>query len=127
MEKVSELRDYFESNKGIGVLATADSRGRVDAALYARPHIMEDGKAAFIMTDSRSYRNVSSNPKAAYLFVEKAAGYQGKRLYLTKVAQQSDMQKINEMRRSSHKHTGEDKGKHIVYFQIDEVRALVGD
>jgi hypothetical protein len=28
------LKDYFEEQKGTGVLATADSSGKVDAAVY---------------------------------------------------------------------------------------------
>ena len=38
-----ELRDYFENKNGLGVLATADVEGKVNTAVYARPHIMEDG------------------------------------------------------------------------------------
>ena len=42
-----DLKEYFENTKGIGVIATADTDGWVDAAIYARPHIMEDGLLAF--------------------------------------------------------------------------------
>ncbi len=41
------LSDYFDNTKGYGVLATADSSGKVDAAVYARPHF-------FTTTPSRS-------------------------------------------------------------------------
>jgi hypothetical protein len=30
------LKKYFESNKGIGVLSTVDEKGRVNAAVYLR-------------------------------------------------------------------------------------------
>jgi hypothetical protein len=43
------LKEYFNSTKGTGILATADSAGRTDAAIYSRPHIMDDGSLAFIM------------------------------------------------------------------------------
>ena len=36
------LHDYFENTTGTGVLATADSSGNVNAAIYARPHVMDD-------------------------------------------------------------------------------------
>jgi hypothetical protein len=45
------LKEYFEKTQGIGVLATADRSGRVDAAVYSRPHIMADEALAFIMRD----------------------------------------------------------------------------
>jgi hypothetical protein len=42
-EDSMELKEYFEQTHGRGVLATADSDGKVDAAVYSRPHILEDG------------------------------------------------------------------------------------
>jgi hypothetical protein len=63
-----KLKKYFNTNKGIGVLSTADSEGKVDAAMYARPHFMDDGTLAFIMRDRLSHDNLQSNPHATYLF-----------------------------------------------------------
>ena len=36
------LADYFETAEGTGILATADSHGNVDMAIYAHPHMMDD-------------------------------------------------------------------------------------
>ena len=63
-------RDYFEHVKGRGILATADADGRVDAAVYARPHITEEGHLAFVMNDRLTHANLQSNPHAAFLFIE---------------------------------------------------------
>ena len=41
-----DLGEYFEKNEGLGVLATADAQGNVDAAIYARPHVMDEGTSA---------------------------------------------------------------------------------
>jgi hypothetical protein len=41
-----ELKDYFENTKGLGVLSTADNHGKVNSAIYSRPHVMEDGSLA---------------------------------------------------------------------------------
>ena len=38
-----ELSRYFEQAKGIGVLATADAQGKVNSAIYARPHFLDEG------------------------------------------------------------------------------------
>jgi hypothetical protein len=35
------LKDYFENAKGLGVLATADADGKVNWAVYARPHFLD--------------------------------------------------------------------------------------
>jgi len=123
-----DLGEYFENTEGLGVLATTDAEGNVDAALYARPHVMEDGKVAFLMADRLSYRNVSDNPKAAYLFVEKGPGYKGKRLYLSKTGEESDQQLVESMRRRQRKDYQVDKAEsRVVYFDVDKIRALVGD
>ena len=70
-----ELKDYFEDKKGIGVLATADSEGKVGAAIFARPHVLDDCSVAFIMRDRLTHHNLQSNPHAAYLFSEEGEGY----------------------------------------------------
>ena len=63
------LKMYFDETKGMGVLSTSDGDGHVNAAVYARPHVMEDGKLAFIMQDRLSHHNLQTNPHAAYLFM----------------------------------------------------------
>ena len=61
-----DLRDYFESTKGVGVLSTANAEGKVDAAIYARPHVMDDGSIALIMHDKLSHHNLKSNPHVSF-------------------------------------------------------------
>jgi hypothetical protein len=120
--------DYFENTAGTGVLATADSNGNVDIAIYARPHIIDEKTVAFIMNERLSYQNITSNPKAAYLFLEEASGYNGKRLYLTKIKEETDKELIDSMRRRKiEKYQEIDLKKHVVYFRVDRTRALVGE
>ena len=45
-----DLKDYFETARGLGVLATADSDGNVDVAVYSRPHFIDGDSVAFIRT-----------------------------------------------------------------------------
>jgi hypothetical protein len=121
------LRDYFESAEGIGVLGTADAQGQVDLAVYGRPHVVDEETVAFIMGDRLSHANVSANPHAAYLFVERGQGYKGKRLYLTRAREETDPEQIEAVRREGRK--GRDHGAapmFLVYFRIDKVRPLTG-
>lgn len=125
-----ELKEYFETVKGTGVLATADSSGKVDVAIYGRPHVMEDGTVAFIMADHLSHENLQSNRQAAYLFVEAGEGYEGKRLYLTKVKEEADPQRIAALRRRTTPascHPSEGEQRFLVHFRLGRVRPLVGD
>jgi hypothetical protein len=124
-----DVQAYFEHTKGMGVLATSDSDGNVDLAIYGRPHVIDENTIAFIMRERLSFANLKSNPKAAYMFVEKTEGYCGKRFYLTKIDQQSDPEIIGQFRRGHHGSSSkEDAPKaHLVTFSIDRIRPLVGD
>ncbi|MHC4619751.1 MAG: pyridoxamine 5'-phosphate oxidase family protein [Planctomycetota bacterium] len=122
------LYDYFENAQGLGVLATADAEGKVDAAVYARPHVIDETTAAFIMRERLTHQNLQANPHAAYLFVQKGEGYLGKRLYLTKLREETDPAMINSLRRRTPRVCKPEGSKeYLVYFRIDKIRPLVGD
>lgn len=123
---MEDMREYFESTTGIGVLATADSAGKVDSAIYGRPHVTGEGEVAFIMTDRLSHRNVTENPHACYLFKEDGKGYRGKRLYLTRLRETQDRAKIEELRRRKRENES-DEDRFLVYFSVTDIRPLVGD
>ena len=122
-----DLGQYFASTKGFGVLSTADAQGKVDAAVYSRPHVMEDGTIASIMHDRLTHENLKSNPNAVYLFLEEGAGYRGKRLYLTKVREDTDPVLINELSRRCYPTELQAKEpRFLVYFRVDKELPLVG-
>ncbi len=130
------LADCFENTEGTGVLATADAQGNVDLALYARPHVVSDDEVIFIMGDHVSHNNITVNPHAAYLFLERGEpgrgqegpGYKGVRLYLTRTTEEADPQKIEALRRKGRKgHESDGRQKFLVYFKVDRTRRLVGD
>ncbi len=125
--KSQSLKDYFEHRKGIGVLSTADKDGKVDSALYSRPHVMEDGTLAFIMRDRLTHKNVTENPRAAYLFVESGNGYKGKRLFLTKVREEKETELLYELRRRTYPPEKDQRDpKFLAFFKLDEELPLVG-
>jgi len=120
-----ELKSYFESTDGTGVLSTADSNGNVDAAIYSRPHFLEN-KVAFIMRDRLTHKNLESNPHAVYLFIENGPGYKGKRIYLTKVKEEKNSERIASLKRRQ-KDSNPDEDKFLVFFEFNRERPLVGD
>ncbi len=120
------LDEYFYQNKGLGVLSTADSDGRVDAAIYARPHFMEDGTMAFIMRDRLSHHNLQSNPHATYLFKEEGTGYKGKRLFLTRMREEQNTELLESLRRRKSDY-GNGEDRFLVFFKLDKELPLVGD
>ena len=119
------IKDYFSSTKGKGVLSTADSAGNVDSAVYAKPHFMEDGSLAFIMRDRLTHANLTSNPKAAYLFIEEGKGYKGKRFFLKKIREEENSPLIEEIqRRNMDLEPGENR--FLVFFEITRELPLIG-
>ena len=122
-----DLREYFESTKGFGVLSTADTQGKVDAAVYSRPHVMEDGTIASVMSDRLTHENLKTNPHAVYLFLEEGGGYRGKRLFLTKVREEQDSELISEVCRRCYPSDLQAKDpRFLVVFTIDKELPLVG-
>jgi hypothetical protein len=120
------LKDYFETTKGLGILSTADSQGKVDAAVYSRPHFMEDGTMALVMRDRLSHANLQSNPHAMYLFKEDGPGYKGKRLFITKVKEEKNTELLESLRRRKDVYQ-DDADRFLVFFKIDKEVPLVGD
>lgn len=122
---MKDLQDYFENTKGFGVLATADSDGKVDAAVYSRPHFLEAGTLAFIMRDRLTHHNLQSNPSATFLFVEEGTGFSGKRLYLKKVREENNPELIRKIKRRKYTEDNEEP-LFLVYFALDKELPLIG-
>ena len=122
------LAEYFKHIKGLGVLATSDSEGKVDVAVYSRPYLIDETTIAFSMLEKLSYANIQSNPKAAYMFAEEGPGYLGKRLYLTMTGEEKDPERIEEIKKQHQKKREPDeKIRHLIYFSVDKIRPLIGD
>jgi hypothetical protein len=123
-----KLKEYFESRHGIGVLSTADAEGKVDAAIYSRPHVFDDGSIAFVMRKRLTHHNVGQNPYAAYLFLEDGSQLGGVRLFLRKLREETDDGLIAAMTRR-HLTAEEDRAKgpkYLVTFAVEKVLPLVG-
>lgn len=123
------LSDYFENVQGLGILATADSDGSADLAIYAKPHVIDEATIAFVMRERLTRENLKSNPRAAYMFIEQGEGYVGKRLYLTKIREETNTSLVAKFRKKQPEiyPLEDDSNKYLVHFQVDDVRPLVGD
>ena len=121
------LGEYFNQTKGRGVLATADAEGKVNAALYARPHFMDDDTVVFIMAERLTHENLQSNPWATYIFIQEGEGYKGKRLYLKKVNEEQNDQLISEISRKCDYSHYDLHTRYVVSFNLEKVLPLIGD
>ena len=123
------LSGYFENVQGMGIMATADSDGMVDLAIYAKPRVVDETTVAFVMKERLSHRNLRSNPNAAYMFIEKGDEYKGRRLYLTELREETNSSLIEEFIKKQPEicPVGDDSSKYLVFFQVNDVWPLVGD
>ena len=121
-----KLKEYFESVKGVGVLATADGSGKVNAAVYSRPHFLEEETMAFIMRDRLTHNNLQSNSCATFVFIEDGGASKGRRLYLKKVREENNPELVQKIKRRKYSDWNEES-VFLVYFNLDKELPLVGD
>jgi hypothetical protein len=112
---------------GKGVIATSSSKGEVNTAIYAMPHVIDEETLAWGMTDNRTYENVRENPHASYLYMN-TAGFSGCRISL----RLKKIEDAGEMLESIRSHTAGIVGPeaasavtHVAYFSIVEIRPLI--
>jgi hypothetical protein len=128
MDMDLDLKEYFQNTQGISILATADAEGRVDAAIYSRPYMLDDDTLAFIMADRLTRKNLQSNPFAAFLFLESTETYEGKRLFLTKIKEGTGEEETDEVLKQKYEKACQEYKEdilYLVYFKIDKVVPLV--
>lgn len=122
-----QLEQYFATTKGTGVMSTCDGQGEVNSAIYSRPHVAGKEEVTFIMLDRRSHANLMANRHACYLFLEEGHSYQGLRLYLTFLEENTDQELIRSMsRRPKRPDEGEQERKFLVRFRVDKALNLLG-
>jgi len=122
-----KLHEMFPAG-GRGVIATSDSSGNVNTAVYAKPHIVDENTVAWGMTEGRTWACVKENPHAAYLYMNPGPGYSGVRLKLSL----KEFRESGDMLETVKKHTAEivspaaaEAVKHVAYFEVEEVRPLI--
>jgi len=129
MNSYQEYKDYFARKQGFGVLSTVGKDGRIDSAVYAAPLVFDEG-LAFIMSDRLSHSQVAENPAALFLFKEDGNAYEGKRLSLRAIREESDDARIERLLRESYpERAGAYAGskKYLVFFQVEHARPLIGE
>ena len=123
-----DLKNYFENIKGRGILATANADGKVDAAVFARPHVMDKETVAFIMPDRLTHHNLQTNNHAAYLFMEDGPGYKGVRVFVSKIREEQDTDLLHSLRRRKYasQKEAEEEARFLVFFRVDKILPLIG-
>lgn len=121
------LRQYFHTTPGRGILATAGKDGAVDMAIYSGPYFKDDTTLGFIMAEHLTYDNIKANPRACFMYIESGGWFSGKRVYLTKVSEGRGKKLITDVcEHCNYSFHGNIDTAHVVFFKVDKVRPLVG-
>ena len=121
------LNELFQQ-QGLGVLGTASKDGAVNTAVYARPHVIDEQTLVWGMTEGRSYRNITENPQAAFLFKASGPGFSGVRLALALVKTEESGPMLAKIKASADATVGPGTGAavtHAAWFKVTEVRRLI--
>ena len=112
---------------GRGVIGTATKAGVVNMAVYAVPHIVDNGTVAWGMTDGRTWDNVRENPNASYAYFAPGEGFRGARLTLSLSRTEDSGEMLEKIReRTGASSPGNPEAiKHVAYFKVVETRPLV--
>lgn len=121
------LTELF-NNSGLGVMSTSSSDGKVNSAVYARPHVIDETILVWGMTDKRTYRNLTRNRHAAFLFKISSPGFSGVRLGLELIRTEEDGDLLATIKAHTDEIVGLGAGAavtHAAWFKVVEVRSLI--
>lgn len=122
--------DFTElfAHPGLGVMSTSSSDGKVNSAVYARPHLIDETTLVWGMTDKRTYHNLNCNRHAAFLFKTSSPGFSGVRLALELLKTEESGDLLETIKANTDVVVGPGAGAavtHAVWFKVLEVRPLI--
>ena len=126
-----ELMEKFNDPTRLGTLATADTAGKVDNAVFSALQMVNEKTVMMAIGDNRSYANLKVNPQAAFVFFHPAETpyeWQGARVYLKVIATDEDGQPFEQMVGMVRQMAGDqaaDNVKAVITFNIEELRPLI--
>jgi hypothetical protein len=109
-------------------MSTAAADGSVNCAVYARPHVINDTTLVWGMTDKRTYRNISENSHASFLFKTSSPGFSGVRLTLELIRSEEEGELLETIKTNADVVVGPGAGAavtHAVWFKVTEIRDLI--
>lgn len=121
------LAEMF-THPGLGVLSTSSPDGKVNSAVYARPHVIDETTLVWGMTDKRTYQNLTRNRHAAFLFKTISPGFSGVRLALELIKTEESGELLETIKKNTDEIVGPGAGvsvTHAAWFKVVEVRPLI--
>ena len=126
-----ELMALFNKQPRIGVLATSNKLGDVNAAVFGSPRMIDENTVVMGIGQNRSFRNLERNPKAVFVVVEpgeSAADWKGARVYLEATEMETGGPFFDQIKQNIANVSGQrtaDMLHAAIRFKITEIRAII--
>jgi hypothetical protein len=126
-----ELMALFNKRPRVGVLATSNKVGDVNAAVFGSPHMIDENTVVMGIGQNRSYRNLQRNPKAVFIVVEageSTADWRGARVYLEALEMEKGGPFFEQIKGNIAKAAGQGAADMIhaaIRFKVTEVRGII--
>ena len=126
-----QVMEMFNRETRIGALATANSKGDVNAAVFGSPRMIDEDTIIMAIGDNRSFKYLQENPKASFIVIEPGqtpASWKGIRLYLEVDAFERYGEVLDSFRENIRKVAGKrsaDAIKAAIRFKVVDVRPLI--
>lgn len=121
----------FNKESRIGVMATANKNGDVNAAVFGSPRMIDEETVIMAIGENRSFKYLQENPKASFIVVEPGespATWKGVRIYLKMDSYERYGEVLDSFRENIRKVAGDrsaDAIKAAIRFKVVDVRPLI--
>jgi hypothetical protein len=126
-----ELMALFNKRPRIGALATANTIGDVNVAVFGSPHMIDENTVVMGIGENRSFRNLQRNPKAVFIVMEPGEtvmDWKGARVYLEALDMETSGSFYDQLKQNIAKAVGQQAADMIhaaIRFRITDVRPIV--
>ncbi len=126
-----KLMEYFNKQPRIGTLSTASRDGKVDAAVFGSPQMVDEKTVMMGLGKDRTLAYLQENPNAVYLIVEPGETFmdwKGIRVYLKMTACDTSGEMLKTFKQQMAEVVGEQAAEMVyaaVMFEVTEIRPLI--
>jgi hypothetical protein len=125
-----KLVEYFNKSPRICTLSTASKDGKVNAAVFGTPQMIDQKTVIMGLGKNRTLANLQENSYAVFMLMEPgatAAEWKGIRIYLRMTDCQTSGKRLEEVKADVTERLGENAAKIIkaaVTFDVQEIRPV---
>jgi hypothetical protein len=104
-----KLMEYFNKQPRLGTLSTSGKNGKVNAAYFGSPRMVDEQTIFMGIGNNRTFANLQDNPNAVFMVMEPGQSimdWKGVRIYVAMTECQTSGEKLDQMRETIAKHAG---------------------